>query len=73
MVQRTFLWCLWDTRGMYRVELYAQVRRSVFVEELHLALVWRRLGSLSRTFPSLWNQSRFSAVWEVESGRGRPP
>ena len=25
---------VWNTGGMYRVELYAQVRRSVFVEGL---------------------------------------
>ena len=44
MVQRTFLWCLWDTRGMYRVELYAQVRRSVFVEGLSEREAAKRFG-----------------------------
>ena len=35
---------LWNTGGMYRVELYADVRRSVYVEGLSERAAARRVG-----------------------------
>ena len=40
---------LWNTGGMYRVELYADVRRSVYVEGLSARAAARRFGLARET------------------------